>query len=271
MIRARSSRSSWEFPWLPCPWTVRTTSSGPNACHTASTHLPPRCGTTWPSARAGTRTSPPSFSLAASSDLRRTGGQAERLAAHAARAGCAQGRPRGAVHAELPATGDCALRHPAGQCRGGAGQPDEPGRRAQALHHRSGPKSPSPPATWRRSSPRPAMPGPQDERLAHLIVTQFTDAFDAGVRAGRTAAGRLARLAAHPPPLPHWQVAMCMHGRCAGRRHARSRTGDGPGRPGILPYTSGTTGLPKGCMHTHQHHAQRRGQQRSGATPRPRT
>ncbi|MNV34878.1 hypothetical protein D3C71_1263120 [compost metagenome] len=51
-------------------------------------------------------------------------------------AGRAARRPCGAVHAELPAAGDCAFRHPAGQCGGGARQSHEPGRGAQALHYR---------------------------------------------------------------------------------------------------------------------------------------
>src|SRR6218665_87725 len=68
--------------------------------------------------------------------LPRTGRRRRAPGRLAGRAGGAAGRPGGAVHAKLPATGAGAFRHPARQCGGGAGQPDEPGRRAQTLHHR---------------------------------------------------------------------------------------------------------------------------------------
>ena len=57
-------------------------------------------------------------------------------------AGCMRGRqarrPGRDLHAELPAIRDRPLRDPARQCRRGAGQPDEPRRGTQALHHRPG-------------------------------------------------------------------------------------------------------------------------------------
>ena len=91
-----------------------------------------------------------------------------------------------------------------------------------------------------------------ETRLKHLITTHFTDAFDAA------AAGDDA-----PPPawtdwlttrhaspqlqggqVHTWDAAL------AGTTAAPELT-VGPNDLAILPYTSGTTGLPKGCMHTH--------------------
>ncbi len=95
---------------------------------------------------------------------------------------------------------------------------------------------------------------PVAQRLAHLLVTHFTDEFDVKVAAA----------AAEAPPAP-WADWL-------GTRHAPPALQDGvvhaweqamrstaepqaltvgSGDLAILPYTSGTTGLPKGCMHTH--------------------
>lgn len=94
---------------------------------------------------------------------------------------------------------------------------------------------------------------PQEQRLAHLVVTQFTDAFDpAAPDAGpmpeawkpwlltrhalpELASGRVTawtEALANDLPLPPLEV--------------------GPADLAVLPYTSGTTGNPKGCMHPHR-------------------
>ena len=92
----------------------------------------------------------------------------------------------------------------------------------------------------------------KNKRLQHMLVTQFTDAFDA-VNVG-------------PEELPvswvNWLSAV--HALPAledGQVHAwasalQSEVSLGPVTAqsedlAVLPYTSGTTGLPKGCMHTH--------------------
>jgi len=95
---------------------------------------------------------------------------------------------------------------------------------------------------------------PPEQRLKHLVVTQFTDVFD-----GETVS---------PADLPEsWRAWLlpvhALPALQAGQVHAwgalmaAPMAGDlpavkaGPDDLAVLPYTSGTTGLPKGCMHTH--------------------
>ena len=93
---------------------------------------------------------------------------------------------------------------------------------------------------------------PRDQRLAHLIVTHFSDAFDAAVQGADAppAAWRDWLLTPHALPalaggqVHAWADALAWSGPLAASTA-------GPQDLSVLPYTSGTTGLPKGCMHTH--------------------
>ena len=93
---------------------------------------------------------------------------------------------------------------------------------------------------------------PAQQRLAHLVVTHFTDEFDAD-NAGAYApppAWRDWLLTRHPLPdladgqVHAWDAALASQA-------ALPPLAVGPTDLALLPYTSGTTGLPKGCMHTH--------------------
>ena len=92
-----------------------------------------------------------------------------------------------------------------------------------------------------------------DKRLAHLVTTHFRDAFDAdrAQEEGMPAAWQSWLLTRHATvtlaggAVHSWDDAMSGQG-------APTALTVGPDDLAILPYTSGTTGLPKGCMHLHR-------------------
>ncbi|HZY20576.1 MAG TPA: long-chain fatty acid--CoA ligase [Ramlibacter sp.] len=94
---------------------------------------------------------------------------------------------------------------------------------------------------------------PAGQRLAHLIVTQYTDAFDAAVTGpdAPPAAWHDWLLTRHPLPaltegrVTEWTAALA-------DAPPLPPLEVGPQDLAVLPYTSGTTGLPKGCKHPHR-------------------
>ncbi len=89
-------------------------------------------------------------------------------------------------------------------------------------------------------------------RLAHLLVTHFTDAFDADVAGDDAPPTAWANwlLTRHSAPVLVDGQVHDWAGALANELPLEPLTA-GPADLAILPYTSGTTGLPKGCMHTH--------------------
>jgi fatty-acyl-CoA synthase len=93
---------------------------------------------------------------------------------------------------------------------------------------------------------------PAGTGLQRIVVTQFTDAFDAGVE-GVNAPPPVWRdwlLTRHPLPAPAGGEALAWTDALATQSEPPVLQ-VGPDDLAVLPYTSGTTGLPKGCMHMH--------------------
>jgi len=93
---------------------------------------------------------------------------------------------------------------------------------------------------------------PEGAGLRHLIVTHFTDAFDGNV-VGDDAPPEVWTdwlLTHHALPALAGGVVLSWHDALANELPLPPVSA-GPDDLSILPYTSGTTGLPKGCMHTH--------------------
>jgi fatty-acyl-CoA synthase len=90
------------------------------------------------------------------------------------------------------------------------------------------------------------------ERLAHLVVTQFTDAFDPDAADADPvpAAWRDWLLTKHALPSIAGGQVMAWNAALDNDLPLPALV-TGPKDLAILPYTSGTTGLPKGCMHLH--------------------
>jgi fatty-acyl-CoA synthase len=88
------------------------------------------------------------------------------------------------------------------------------------------------------------------QRLRALLVTHFTDAMPAGpLDPAEEPSASIVQWLRSPPELPPhctpWRDALA-----AG--HSPRAHASGPDDMAVLPYTSGTTGLPKGCIHTHR-------------------
>ncbi|GGH56909.1 long-chain-fatty-acid--CoA ligase [Comamonas phosphati] len=94
---------------------------------------------------------------------------------------------------------------------------------------------------------------PAGQGLEHMVVTRFTDAFDAGIEG----------LEAPPQSWRNWllsehEPAQLQDGQVHAWTDALACTGAPPAHTAgrddmaVLPYTSGTTGQPKGCIHLHR-------------------
>ncbi len=89
---------------------------------------------------------------------------------------------------------------------------------------------------------------PPSERLSHLIVSHYQDAFGPEARVPTAwtqwLGGRHTTPALEGGTVCEWAEALS----CRSEPPVHDRR---PKDLCVLPYTSGTTGLPKGCMHTH--------------------
>ncbi|AYQ30512.1 long-chain fatty acid--CoA ligase [Polaromonas sp. SP1] len=90
------------------------------------------------------------------------------------------------------------------------------------------------------------------DRLAHMVVTHYSDAFDLAGDAAMPEAWRDWLGTRHALPVleggtvTSWEDAIA-----SGQADGLPPHTATPQDLAVLPYTSGTTGLPKGCMHTH--------------------
>jgi len=96
---------------------------------------------------------------------------------------------------------------------------------------------------------------PERQRLAHVLVARYADALpDGAIDPAEAPSAATEQWLRADPPLPdggsggpswtRWHDALAQ-----GLQPAAHTAG--PDDLALLPYTSGTTGLPKGCMHTH--------------------
>jgi fatty-acyl-CoA synthase len=93
---------------------------------------------------------------------------------------------------------------------------------------------------------------PPQQRLAHMVVSHFTDGFDPQAPGAQDMppAWRDWLLATHPLPTLDGGEAISW-AAALDTMAAAPELAVGPRDLAVLPYTSGTTGLPKGCMHLH--------------------
>jgi fatty-acyl-CoA synthase len=94
---------------------------------------------------------------------------------------------------------------------------------------------------------------PREQQLAHLIVTQFTDGFDpsAANTGPMPESWKAWLLTRHPlPEIPGGQVTAWTD--ALDNTLPLPPLEVGPEDMAVLPYTSGTTGNPKGCIHPHR-------------------
>ncbi|MBP6900990.1 MAG: long-chain fatty acid--CoA ligase [Burkholderiaceae bacterium] len=97
---------------------------------------------------------------------------------------------------------------------------------------------------------------PAAQRLQQILVTRFADALPAEIEAAERPSPAILDWLLADPPLPTAEAAGVQGlTRWTEALAAGLEPGPHSARPddlALLPYTSGTTGLPKGCMHSHR-------------------
>ncbi|KQV78796.1 long-chain fatty acid--CoA ligase [Rhizobacter sp. Root1221] len=95
---------------------------------------------------------------------------------------------------------------------------------------------------------------PEAQRLQHVLVTRFTDALPQGpIDADLAPPAPIEAWLRLDPPLPESSPAtqFVRWTNVLAEKHVPGPHTAGPDDMAVLPYTSGTTGNPKGCIHTH--------------------
>ncbi len=89
-------------------------------------------------------------------------------------------------------------------------------------------------------------------RLTHLVVTHLSDAFDEQVQGDNAPPAAWVPWLTSRHPMPRLEGgAVLAWDDALATTQSPAPLRNGPQDLAVLPYTSGTTGLPKGCMHPH--------------------